>query len=130
MHGFTNGSRHSRQSARARFRHGQRMAAVRAITAARLYLSKSAPTQIAAAERCGSGVVYVRAAVTLLQSENATLINEVIAGRVPILFAAKQMRRLAGLVAAYRTASATDRVQFAHAIGPTTLFDSSLVPAL
>jgi hypothetical protein len=130
MHGFTNGSRRSRQSARRHFRHGQRMAAVRAITAAQLYLGKSAPSLRAAAERCGSGVVYVRAAVTLLQSENATLINEVIAGRVPILCAARQIQQVAKLVASYRQATASDRVQFAHAIGPTVLFDSSLVPAL
>jgi hypothetical protein len=128
----TNGHRKHRhpRSPRRHFRHGQRAAAVRAITAARLYLSGFANSFANAADQCGSSVVYVRAAVTLLRAENASLLNAVLGGKVPLLAAAREMQRLADLVAAYRTASASDRVAFAHAVGPTTLFENALVPAM
>jgi hypothetical protein len=103
---------------------------VRALTAAGLYLQKVAPTVRAAAERCGSNPHYVEAACSLLQAENTSLLADVIKGRVPLLQAAREAERLGTLVAAYRAASAADRVAFAKAVGPTVLFETSLVPAL
>ena len=63
--------RHHR-SPRRQFRHGQRAAVIRAFTAARIYTNKMIPTLAAAAEACGSCVVYVRAANTLLKADNAS----------------------------------------------------------
>jgi hypothetical protein len=83
-----------------------------------------------AATACGSNAVYVAAAVVLLEAENSTLLDQVLTGQVPLLAAVEEIKRLAELVAAYRKASAADRVQFARTIGPSTLFDNSLVPAL
>jgi len=129
MHGFIKSSGGSRQSARAHFRHGQRMAAVRALTAAHLYLDSPWSLQ-KAAESCGSNVAYVRAAIALVRSENQTLINTVIRGFVPILTAAKQVQQLGQLIAAYRSATVPDRIAFAKVVGPTTLFDTMLAPAV
>jgi hypothetical protein len=123
-------SRRHRQSARRHFRNGHRAAALRAITAGGLYLSKAAPSIAAAAERCGSNRLYVKAAIVLLQSENMTLRTNVLEGTTPLQGAAKAIKQLGALVHAYRRASAADRVAFAKTVGPTVLFDTSLVPAL
>jgi len=84
----------------------------------------------AAAERCGSNPAYVSAAIAILRSENKELLVDVVKGRVPLLEAARETQRLSVLVSAYREASASDRVNFAKAVGPTVLFDTALVPAL
>ena len=118
---------------RRRHRHtraGQCAAAVRATTAAKLYLAGQVPSVAAAALGCGACVAYTRAAVILLQSENATMLERVLRGHTPISTAAQQLKQVAALVDAYRTAAAADRVAFAKTIGPTTLFDTALVPAM
>ena len=133
VHGLDNGAHRRRQSRRPyrrQLRSGRRLAVVRAFTAARLYLAGAAPSLAAAAESCGSTTVYVRHAVILLRSENRSLCDAALGGRVPLHVAAQQLKRLGELVAAYRQASAADRVAFAKAIGPNVLFDTSLVPAL
>jgi hypothetical protein len=79
---------------------------------------------------CGSNVAYVRAAIALLKSENTTLLEHALCGQAPLVSTAKQVKQVAALVEAYRTATAADRVAFAKTIGPTTLFDSALVPAI
>jgi hypothetical protein len=122
-------ARHRRQSLPL-YKDGYCTAAVRALTAGRLIIKGEAPTYRAAALRCGSTATYVRAAVTLLRSENRSLIAAVARGNVPLLAAARGMQQLGTLVWAYRQASAADRVAFAKAVGPTVLFDTSLVPAL
>jgi hypothetical protein len=119
-----------RRSSRRRFRYGVRAAVVRALTGARIYLNGFVSTLAAAAYGCGSNVIYVRAAVIVLKSENTALLDQVLEGDLPLLEAARQVEQLGKLVAAYRGASAADRVAFARAIGPSTLFDDSLVPAL
>jgi hypothetical protein len=89
------------------------------------------PTVSAAAERTGSSWAYVEAALVILAAENTSLVADVVNGRVPLLAAARKVQRLGELVAAYRKATAADRVAFARAVGPTVLFDTSLVvPAL
>jgi hypothetical protein len=71
MHGLIRVTHRRRQRAspRRHFRHGWRAAAVRAFTAAGLYLNEQVPTLTAAAERCGSNVLYVRARVAPTQGE-------------------------------------------------------------
>jgi hypothetical protein len=130
MKGSNGSSRRKRQSARRQFKNGRRNAAVRAFTGAQLVRGKIAPTIAAAAERTGTTRAYVQAALAVLESENTGLLTDIINGRVPLLVAAQQVKRLGALVSAYRQASAADRVQFANAIGPSGLFDTSLVPAL
>jgi hypothetical protein len=100
------------------------------VTAAKLYLSGQASNLDVAALSCGSCVTYVQAAVTLIKAENATMLERALRGQMPLQAAAKQVKQIANLVDAYRTASAADRVAFAKTIGPTTLFDSALVPAI
>src|SRR5262249_55291223 len=119
-----------RQSPHRQIRNGRRSACVRAFTAAQLLRGKIAPSVAAAAERCGSNAAYIRAASAILESENKGLLADVINGPVPVLGAAREVQRLGALVSAYRQASAADRVAFAKAVGPTVLFDTSLVPAL
>ena len=84
MHGFLKTTRRRRQSSRRHFRHGQRAAALRALTGARLYINQLTLTLVTAAESTGSSVGYVQAAVTLLRSENSSLVGEVLAGRIPL----------------------------------------------
>ena len=86
MHGLIRDSRRHRQSARAHFRRGQRMAAKRAFTAARMHRSSNMSLQ-EAAESCGSNITYVAAAVRLLKSADQSLVSAVIRGFVPILAA-------------------------------------------
>jgi hypothetical protein len=104
------------------------MAAKRAFTAARMHRSSNTSLQ-EAAESCGSNIAYVAAAVRLLKSEDQSLVSAVIRGFVPLLAAAKQARQLGELVAAYRSATASDRIAFAKVVGPDTIFDTVLVPA-
>ncbi len=118
------------RSARRHFRGYQRAAVLRALTGAKGYRNGWFSTVSEAATACGSNAVYVAAAVVLLEAENSTLLDQVLTGQVPLLAAVEEIKRLAELVAAYRKASAADRVQFARTIGPSTLFDNSLVPAL
>jgi hypothetical protein len=117
MHGLLTNPRQHRQSARRRFRHGQRAAAVRAFTAARLYTNNAVPTLVAAAESCGSNVAYIQAAIILLKADNTSLVAEVLAGRVSILQAAREAKRMVSLVTAYREAKDPGRVAFARACG-------------
>jgi hypothetical protein len=100
------------------------------VTGARLYLQKSAPTLIAAAECCGSNVRYVRAAVALCNSENATLLDDVLAGRTPLLQAAAQAKPAADLVVAYRRAGPQDLIDLCRAVGADTIFTNMIEPAI
>jgi hypothetical protein len=71
-----------------------------------------------AAMSCGSNVPYVAAMLVLISSENAALIERVLVGEVSILTAAREVKRLATLVAAYRAADPADHVAFAQTIAP------------
>jgi hypothetical protein len=115
--------RHYRSS-RRQFRGDQRRAVIRALTAARLYLSGAIPTLAAAAEACGSNVAYVQAAIILLKADNASLVHDVRAGKVPILQAAREAERLVNLITAYREAKDPDRIAFARACGVETIFNT------
>jgi hypothetical protein len=118
------------RSARRHFHGNQCAAALRAFTAAELLLSGKAKSLAAAAAACGSNPAYVAGAITILHAEDALLIERVRAGKVPLLTAARSAMGAAKLVAAWRTASAADRVALARTVGPSVLFDTALVPAL
>src|SRR5262249_49585419 len=125
----SNGTAHRRRQRRCNG-HGYRLAVVRALTAGGLIINGTAPPGGAAAQRCGSKPAHRSAAVALLPSENKELLPARGKGPRPLLEAARETQRLSVLVSAYREASASDRVNFAKAVGPTVLFDTALVPAL
>ena len=112
------------RSSRRRFRRGQSAAAVRAFTGAQLYVNAAVPTLEAAAMACGSNVAYVQAAIILLKADNASLVHDVRAGKVPILQAAREAERLVNLITAYREAKDPDRIAFARACGVETIFNT------
>jgi hypothetical protein len=120
--------RHYRSS-RRHFKDGKRAAALRAITAARLYAS-GAITLEAAATSCGSNVAYVKAAATLLKAENRALLDNVLIGSVGLLRAAAQVRRLVDFLEAYRKASPEDLVKGARAIGVNKVWADLIEPAI
>jgi hypothetical protein len=64
-----------------------------------------------------------QAAIILLRSDNTALISDVLAGRVSILQAAAQVRRVVDLVTAYKLAQDPDRVAFARACGIERMFN-------
>jgi hypothetical protein len=82
------------------------------------------PTLAAAADSTGSCPAYVQAAVVLLKADNASLTAEVLDGRVSLLQAAAQVRRMVDLVTAYKLAQDPDRVAFARACGIETIFNT------
>jgi hypothetical protein len=130
-------SRRQRASVRRHFRNGQRAAALRAFTAARLYLAKSIPTLAEAAVSCGSNIQYVRAAIAVLQSESFMLRGEVVTGETPLLVAANQARNLLKAersveaarsveeaVATWRTWSPEQRAEFGRGAGVADVWDT------
>jgi hypothetical protein len=132
MHGLISASsrRRQRRSARRHIRHGQRAAALRAFTAARLYLDKAARTVAVAAECTGSNPRYVLAALTLLRNEDAGLVKDVLRDRIPLLKAAAQVQRVVELVTAYRSASVPQRATAAKRVGIDTVWDEMIVPTI
>jgi len=123
-------SRRRNKSSRRHFRNGQRAAALRAITAGRLYLDKAVPTLAAAASACGSNVNYVQAAVVLLRYGDNVLIEAVLNGAASILEAAHARRPVVELTRAYRTADPVDRILWAEREGVEKIFTDVLEPAI
>lgn len=130
MHGFINGARRRRQSARRHFRGGRRTAALRAFTGAHLYLNKWVPTLATAAGSCGSNIEYVRAAVVLLRGDDETLQTSVLTGHTSLLAAAAQVRRLVDLIAAYRNASSAQKAAAGRAVGIDMVWDEMIIPTI
>jgi hypothetical protein len=91
---------------------------LQAITGARLLAAGMARTIAEAAACTGSNLTYVHAAVILLKAENEILVNQVLVGRISLLRAAQQARRVADLVHAYRAASQADIIQAVKIVGP------------
>jgi hypothetical protein len=121
---ITRGRRGRHHRVRHQFRRGERLAVIRAMTAAKLYMDKSVPTLAAAATSCGSNVPYVRAGVALIKTENIILAGRATRGHVSLLKAAREARRLGDLLKAYRAADASDHVAFAKIVGPETMFNN------
>jgi hypothetical protein len=124
----------SRQGKRPRRRHqivdGQRAAAVRALTAARLLERGEVSSLAKAARACGSNPAYVAAMRILLRAENTALLEQVLAGKVGLLEAASACRQVSELVRVYRRAQLPDLAVFGRTVGVAKLFDETIVPAL
>ena len=128
MDGFHNGGLRPRRRRRRQFSHdGQRLAVLRAFTGAKLYLAGWFASLTAAAKGVGSDTHYLAAVIILLRSENVSLLNRVLAGDMPLLAAAAQTKRLARLVAAYRSASAADLERFCDLTGAANNLADHLV---
>jgi hypothetical protein len=112
-----------------RYRNGS---AVRALTGAKLLLGLpiTVGSQAEAATMVGSNRPYIVAAVLVLQAEDQALLADVLVGKMPLLTAAKIVRKRAELIAAYRRATPEDLTALARAVGPSDLFDRAVVPAL
>ena len=122
-----------RKSPRRRYEDGQRRAAVRAFTAAALRLGIPHQAPIAGRRRGDVAAAippYVVAAAAVLQSGDAALIADALYGRVPLLEAAKSVRKKLELVRAFGRASAEDRRALGLAFGPDKVFDEVVIPAL
>ncbi len=140
MHGLISAThgRRQRASARRHFRHGWRAAVVRAFTAAGLYLNEQVPTLTAAAERCGSNVLYVRAAIVLIKHETLIEQERVLRGDVPLLVAAKFAWRerkvkditVEEVVASWRRWSPEQRSAFGRGAGIVELRDNAIIPVM
>jgi hypothetical protein len=94
-------------------------AALKAVTGARLCASGQAENPVVAAACTGSTPALVRAAITLVKSEDELLLDRVLWGRVNLRAAAKMARGAARLVDAYRSASEWDLIRAAKVVGST-----------
>jgi hypothetical protein len=130
VHNGGNGNGH-RHHPHEHKRNGVCLAALRAFTAAQLYLAPENTFDLAeCALRCGSGVVYVRAAIVLLEHDDPTLIDAVVHGRINILAAAKPIAAEMRLVAAFTAASPKARAAAGARIGSAAVWDSLIVPTI
>jgi hypothetical protein len=77
----------------------------------------------------GSNPVYVEAAGVVLDMPPEVM-NEVLAGRISVLAAARRGRRAARVVAAARKAGPDDLATAGRTLGPEVIWDRMLVPAL
>jgi hypothetical protein len=124
MHGFiakaSKRSRRVRQSARSQFRNGERVAVMRAMTAARLHRGEriAPPSLAGASAMCGASLPYVAAMEVLLKAEDTQLLNQVFSGGISLTDAANMVRNRAKLISAWRTASPEDRIIAIRAINP------------
>ena len=82
--------------------------ALRAVTGARLLATGMVRTVAEAAACTGSSPANVAAAVTIRRAEDHQLLEQVLAGQVSLLQAAKRAKRVAAIVEAYRGASEQD----------------------
>jgi hypothetical protein len=117
---------------RRQMQNGHRLAALRALTAATLCREKNWSVAMAATS-CGSNIVYVEALLTVLRSENTTLLQRVLKGEVSIVAAARAMKRIARLVSAFRGTTAAEHAVFGRIVvivGAGTVSDTMVVPAL
>ena len=123
-------NRSERQRPGRQIRNGQRAAALKAIAAAKFYLRGDYPTIEIATESHGVCIGYVRAAEVLLRAGNKTVIDRVLSGKLPLLAAADELRRMVELVEAYRNARPQDLARAARVVGAETLFSTMVEPAM
>jgi len=124
--GNGNGHRHYHP----RIRNGCRLAALRVFTGAQLVLKNEDITPVDAADMVGSNAAYIRVMVALIQTGDQTLINKVLAGDLPVLTAGVQVRGLAVLLKAYKTATAETKAAFGRAVTIDDVFDNVIAPAI
>jgi hypothetical protein len=123
-------ARRPRQSPRRQIKNGQRAAALRAITAAKLYLRGEFPSIAIAAESCGANTTYVQAAMVLIRAGNKNVLDGVLHGHLPLLGAAEELRGMVDLVEAYRRARQQDLARAARVDGAENLFTTMVEPAI
>jgi hypothetical protein len=99
--------------------------ALQAITGARMCASGQAENVVVAAACTGSTPVHVRAAIVLLKSEDDPMIDCALRGEISLLKAAKQARRVANLVNAYRNASRDELITATRILGGTVVPDTA-----
>jgi hypothetical protein len=124
--GHGNGKYHHRH--RDRFHDGNRLAALRAYTAARLVIEEG----MAVAEASlwsGSSTAYVTALVAVIKTEDAGLLRATLHGRMPVILAGMRAKRLLNLVKAYTAATPATKAAFRDLIGQDRLFDDLIAPA-
>jgi hypothetical protein len=109
---------------------GERLAVIRALTGARLYRDGKADTLAEAAEKVGSCVAYVRAAITLYEADDINLLIAVRLGCVSLLVAAAKARRRIKLIDAYEQASPDDRKALGEMVGVGVIWDETIAPTL
>jgi hypothetical protein len=83
------------------------------------------PSTLAEAARgTGANVSYVKDVVTVLLAEDAILLDNVLRGAVPLVAAAKAVKRRAELITALRRASAEDRaIATSHVLNVDEILD-------
>jgi hypothetical protein len=110
------GSNGHRRSSRCHFRNGVCVAALRALTAARVYLAGDIDLEQAAISH-GSNVHYVRAGIILVRANDLRLIDAVLRGEILITTAAESVEPLLMLLEGYEKASAKVKDDFFVATG-------------
>jgi hypothetical protein len=129
MHGLISNPRHTRQDRR---RHSKRhhAAALRAFTGARLLLGLpvTPATQQRAADMVASTTQYIAAAVTILQAGDQQVVDDVLAGRVPLLVAASEAREFVKILTALRAARPDDLAKAGAAVGVDRVWDRLIAP--
>jgi hypothetical protein len=137
MHGFHKSThrrgQHRPYQRRGRhFRNGDRAAALRAWTAARILLRRplGAANLNQVADMTGANKAYVAAMLAVMQAEDTDLEQKVLAGEVPVLKAAAAIKTRVALVKALRSASAADLAKAGAMIGVDSVFDRMIVPSL
>jgi hypothetical protein len=95
----------------------RRQVALCAVTAARRLVFGMKTSIAAEAASTGSTPAQVTAAMIIIRSEDRALLEEVLRGDVPLLMAAKRVKRVADLISAYRNATNEDLVKAAKVIG-------------
>jgi hypothetical protein len=117
---------------RSQIHHGQRRAAIQAVTAARAYLAKLpwAPTIAVAAAYHGSTPSYVCAAIVLLRSGDEHALELVMRGVWPLLETAARLKPRVMLIEAFDHASAADRAALGRVRSVSAIWDEVILPAL
>jgi hypothetical protein len=125
------GPRHKYPKRGRRFRFGIRTAAARAFAGAHHYLNAAGDLSLElAALMTGSSVAYVKAAITIIQSEDHELADRVLIGEAPVLATARALTRRAKLMDGFRQAAPEDLAAFGRTVGAGTIFDGIVIPAL
>jgi hypothetical protein len=121
-------TRRPRQSPRRQIRNGQRAAALRAITAARFYLSGEFKTLAVAAEPCGANVKYTMAATVLIRA--GYNLDDILSDYVSLLAVAQELRPTVELVDALQRARPQDLARAGRMVGAEKLFTTMVEPAI
>jgi len=134
MHGLIKAQRrHLKHKSPHRQRpYGQRAAARKALTAAKLHLGiPLEPSSMREdSERCGANLAYTRAMITLIKAEDDHALELVLRGSWPLLETAARLKARANLIAAYRKTDAADHRAFGRQIGPAQVWDDVIAPLI